>query len=149
MLLGHSVIRCYGQYVEAMADASASPEPTLADVLSAIAALGADVAKAKTDIAVIKAGQIESRIAEMQSTADFTVLRDSYSKMHGAVSSGFDSVRRDIERLRTDEAAHSEQIRADVAGVKADTAFVEGYVNDMHEAVRRHIIDPSAHRNAA
>ncbi len=33
--------------------------------------------------------------------------------------------------------------------MKADTSFVESYVNDMHEAVRRHIVDPNAHRHAA
>lgn len=126
-----------------------APEPSLSDVMAAIAALGADVAQAKADIAVIKAGQIESRITAMQSNADMSVLRESYSKMHGAVLSGFDNVRRDIERLRNDETAHAEQIRADVAGVKADTAFVEGYVGDMHEAVRRHIADPNSHRDAA
>lgn len=125
------------------------PQPTLADVMNAIAALSADVAKTKVDVAAMKTRQIESQVTGMQQAADMTVLRDSYSKMHGAVLSGFDTVRRDIERLRTDEAAHTEQVRADVAGVKADTAFVEGYVNDVHEAVRRHIVDPDAHRHAA
>lgn len=118
------------------------PQPTLADVLNAITAL-------KTDVAAMKAGQIESRVAAMQQAADVTVLRDSYSKMHGAVLTGFDAVRRDLERLRTDEAAHTEQIRADIAGVKADTAIAERYGADLHEALVRHIADPNAHRDAA
>jgi hypothetical protein len=138
-----------GEYVALVADQTPEPQPTLADILSAIAAIAADAAKTRADVAAMKARQIESQVTAMQQAADVTVLRDSYSKMHGAVLSGFDTVRRDLERLRTDETAHTEQVRGDIAGVKADTAFVEGYVNDMHEAVRRHIVDPNSHRDAA
>jgi hypothetical protein len=121
---------------------AANPEPTLADVLAAVRALA-------TDVAVIKAAQTEAKFTAAQNSADISVMRESYSRTHAAVQSGFDTVRRDIERLRTDEAAHTEQIRADVAGVKADTAIAERYGADLHEALVRHIADPNAHRDAA
>jgi hypothetical protein len=115
-----------------------TPEPTLADVMAAIKALA-------TDVAVVKATQGEMRFSVAQSAADMSVLRDAHAKTNANV----ESVRRDIAQLRADGERHTEQIRADVAGVKTDTAFVEGYVNDMHEAVRRHIADPHAHPDAA
>lgn len=119
-----------------------TPEPTLAAVLAAVQALA-------TDVAVIKASQIETRFAAAQNSADISVMRESYSKTHAAVQAGFDAVRRDIERLHSDGAARTEQIRADIAGVKADTAIAEQYGADMHEALVRHIADPNAHRDAA
>jgi hypothetical protein len=119
-----------------------TPEPTLAAVLAAVQALAADVA-------VIKAAQVETRFAAAQNAADIGAMRDSWAKTHSAVSAGFAAVQRDVERLRTDEAAHVEQVRADVAGVKADTAIAERYGADLHEALVRHITDPRAHRNAA
>lgn len=115
-----------------------TPEPTLTDVLAAIKALA-------TDVAVVKAAQGEMRFAVAQNAADMSVLRDAHAKTNACV----ESVRRDIAQLRTDGERHTDQIRADVAGVKTDTAFVEGYVTDMHEAVRRHIADPNAHPDAA
>jgi hypothetical protein len=41
------------------------------------------------------------------------------------------------------------QLRADVAAVKVDTGFLEAHSGDQHEAIRRHFVDPDAHRRAA
>jgi hypothetical protein len=61
-----------------------------------------------------------------------------------------------IEAART-EAAHRfdrvdagiAQLRADVAAVKVDTAYVEAHIDDRTVAIRRHVEDPDAHRRAA
>jgi hypothetical protein len=41
------------------------------------------------------------------------------------------------------------QLRADVASVKVDTAYVEAHIDDQQTAIRRHLADPDAHRRAA
>jgi hypothetical protein len=60
------------------------------------------------------------------------------AELAGQVRSGFEAVARDMNLLRED-----------IAGVKSDTAFVEGFNRDMHEALVRHIADPHAHPDAA
>jgi outer membrane murein-binding lipoprotein Lpp len=42
-----------------------------------------------------------------------------------------------------------EQLRADVAAIKAENAIREGYVIDIQDAVRRHLGDPGAHGGRA
>jgi hypothetical protein len=41
------------------------------------------------------------------------------------------------------------QVRADIAAVKVDTAFVESHIDDHQTAIERHAADPGAHRRAA
>ena len=101
-----------------------APEPTLADVLAAVNAQSRALANLAASVAFVEATQ--------------NTLRDSLAETRGEIRSSFQAVARDMT-----------QVRADIAAVKSDTAFSEGYVNDMHEAVRRHIVDPNAHRNAA
>ena len=73
-----------------------TPEPTMADVLSAIAGLG---------------GELGAKIAGLE------------------------------DRL----VQRTELLRADIAGLKAESAIEQAYGRDTAEALRRHIADRNAH----
>lgn len=108
-----------------------TPEPTLADVLAAVNAQSRAIANLAASVSFVEANQ--------------NALRDSLAETRGQIRTSFETVARDM--TRTVEAIG--HVREDIAGVKADTAFVERWNQDMHEALVRHIADPNAHRNAA
>lgn len=112
-----------------------TPESTLADVLAAIQAQG----RTLTTLA--------AKMSVMESTQD--AMQTALAEHRGETKARIESVGRDLGKLRDALDSRTEAIRADIAGVKTDTSFVESYVNDMHEAMRRHIADPNAHPDAA
>lgn len=126
-----------------------TPDPGTNEVLAAIRAQGRVLA------------EISARLTQVE--ADQRILRDSHAEARGETRAGFDHLRRETEALVAAQGQqHGEmragfralrddvqQARADIAGVKADTAIAERYQADTHEAVVRHIADPDAHRPAA
>jgi uncharacterized small protein (DUF1192 family) len=80
-----------------------TPEPTMADVLSAIAGLGNDLG-VKIDALGVKVEGLEDRMVQ-----------------------------------------RTELLRADIAGLKAESAIEQAYGRDTAEALRRHIADRNAH----
>lgn len=119
-----------------------TPEPTLADVL---AVMNAGFAQLSTAQSTTNANLESQRrmLAELSSKVAFVEANQNaqgtrQAELAGQVRSGFEAVARDMNLLRED-----------IAGVKSDTAFVEGFNRDMHEALVRHIADPHAHPDAA
>lgn len=119
-----------------------APEPTLADVL---AVMNAGFAQLSTALATTNANlDAQNRaIAALSAKTAFveansSVLMNKQAELRGEIRTSFEVVARDVA-----------QVREDIAGVKADTAFVERWSQDMHEALVRHIADPNAHRDAA
>jgi uncharacterized small protein (DUF1192 family) len=80
-----------------------TPEPTMADVLSAIAGLGNNLG-AKIDALGVKVEGLEDRMVQ-----------------------------------------RTELLRADIAGLKAESAIEQAYGRDTAEALRRHIANRNAH----
>lgn len=130
-------------------DPGQSAEPSNADLLAfmqtAFAQLTTQIANANAAIGQLDAGQktLSRSVAIAAAKVDAVessmfALQGAVGKAAGEATGGFAAVRRDIE-----------QVREDVAGVKADTAIAERYQADTHEAVVRHIADPGAHRPAA
>jgi len=79
------------------------PEPTMANVLSAIADLGTEIGT-KFDALTSKVTGLEDRMVQ-----------------------------------------RTELLRADIAGLKAESAIEQAYGRDTAEALRRHIADRNAH----
>lgn len=80
-----------------------TPEPTMADVLSAITGLGNEIGT-KFDALTSKVTGLEDRLVQ-----------------------------------------RTELLRADIAGLKAESAIEQAYGRDTAEALRRHIADRNAH----
>ncbi|HWG24989.1 hypothetical protein [Actinospica sp.] len=80
-----------------------TPEPTMTDVLSAIAGLGNHLG-AKIDALDVKVEGLEDRLVQRTGL-----------------------------------------LRADIAGLKAESAIEQAYGRDTAEALRRHIADRNAH----
>lgn len=119
-----------------------TPEPTLADVLAVV---NAGFAQLTTALATTNASlEAQNRaIAALSSKTAFVeanqnVLMDKQAELRGAIRTSFEAVARDMK-----------QVQEGIAGVKSDTAFVERWNQDMHEALVRHIADPHAHPDAA
>lgn len=117
-------------------------EPTLADVL---AVMNAGFAQLSTALATTNANLDSQRrvLAELQVKAGFleanqSALGTRQAELAGQIRGGFEAAARDAKLLRED-----------IAGVKSDMAFVEGFNRDMHEALVRYIADPHAHPDAA
>jgi len=141
-------------------------EPTLANVIAALNEQAAAItaltsivqqgfSHAMTEIAGTKADiKAQGRaIAELSSKTTFVEANQNGVLNAMAEHRGeFRSHAQNMQAFVRDTAKIGESVSRmaeDVAGIKADTAFVEGYVNDMHEAVQRHVADPNAHPNAA
>lgn len=119
-----------------------APEPTLSDV---IALMTAGFAQLSTAQATTNANLESQRrmLAELSSKVAFVEANQSVqgtkqAELAGQIRGGFEAAARDMAALRED-----------IAGVKSDMAFVEGFNRDMHEALVRHIADPNAHPDAA
>lgn len=95
-------------------------EPTLADVLAAVRAIGADV----NSLAAYTAGEFRRVDARL-----------------GQLDAAIGTVRAEVGAV----SAKVDQVRADVAAVKVDTAYAERFAGDTQDAVRRHLADPNAH----
>lgn len=110
-------------------------EPTVGDVLAAIAALDAKM----TD----RFGQVDAALESLAGMAytherQLRELSVRADRLRAHVNGRFD---------RVDAALR--QVRGDSAEIKADVALLESSVEETRETVQRHLEDPGAHGHAA
>lgn len=125
-----------------MGVSESTPEPTNADLAAQLAELTAFLNTAFSAVNANFKSQHEAiakvAASAMMIEANQNSLNNSVAQHRGETRSGFESVARDLKRAQEG-----------IAGVKSDTAFVERWNQDMHEALVRHIADPNAHPDAA
>jgi hypothetical protein len=129
-----------------------APEPTLSDIAAQLAALtrlvseGFATANANFETQHRSIAGIGSKVAMMDSQTNVTAA--GLAEHRGE----FRNHAQNMQAFVRDTAKIGEvvgRMAEDVAGIKSDTAFVEGFNRDMHEALVRHIADPHAHPDAA
>lgn len=97
-----------------------TPEPTLADVLAAINGLS-------------------RRVHALEET----------SAVQGMLRAGFVELAKQNSQHADRVSNEIGQLRQDLLGLKTDQAMTEQHSADLQEAMRRHMVDPGAHRDAA
>lgn len=129
-----------------------APEPTLSDIAAQLSALtrlvseGFATANANFETQHRSIAGIGSKVAMMDSQTNVTAA--GLAEHRGE----FRNHAQNMQAFVRDTAKIGEvvgRMAEDVAGIKSDTAFVEGFNRDMHEALVRHIADPHAHPDAA
>jgi outer membrane murein-binding lipoprotein Lpp len=108
-----------------------APEPTLVDVLAAIAALSTNVAR------------IEAKGDQLRT--EMNVRFDQVADKFELARSDTAAVDAKVDRVQADVA----QVRADVLAVKVEHGFYERHQISLQTALDRHMQDPGGHSHAA